>query len=266
MATFAVTDLRRKFVRFVLDWSPFMGVLLIYDRLRSYADGLLVHAREVPQIKIEAALFGTPIPTVWLQNHLWHGSGNLRWYDYAVWFVYLTHFVVTLFVAAILWTWAHHHFARFATMVCVLALTGFATYVLYPAVPPWMAAQHGAIGEAHRTVKVVWPHVPVARYGNFFEAGSAEHYGNNVAAMPSLHAAYALLVVLFLWRLSPWWVRPLLALYPPAMAFSLVYGGEHYIVDCVAGWAYAAFAYFSVEYVFARRAARREYLEPALVD
>ena len=95
---------------------------------------------------------------------------------------------------------------------------------------------------------------PVARYGNFFEAGSAEHYGNNVAAMPSLHAAYALLVVLFLWRLSPWWVRPLLALYPPAMAFSLVYGGEHYIVDCVAGWAYAAFAYFSVEYVFAWRA------------
>jgi membrane-associated phospholipid phosphatase len=50
------------------------------------------------------------------------------------------------------------------------------------------------------------------------------------------------------------------------MAFSLVYGGEHYVVDCVAGWAYAALAYCSVEYVFARRAARREYLEPALVD
>jgi len=46
MASFAVTDLRRKFVRFVLDWSPFMAVLLIYDRLRGYADGLLVHQRE----------------------------------------------------------------------------------------------------------------------------------------------------------------------------------------------------------------------------
>ena len=68
MASFAVTDFRRKFVRFVLDWSPFMGVLFIYDRLRGYADGLLVHPREVPQIKVEAALFGKPIPTVWLQN------------------------------------------------------------------------------------------------------------------------------------------------------------------------------------------------------
>jgi membrane-associated phospholipid phosphatase len=264
MASLAVTDLRRKFVRFLVDWSPFMGVLFLYDRLRGYADGLLVHPREVPQIKIEAALFGRPIPTVWLQSHLWHGVNDLRWWDYATWFVYLTHFVVTLLVAAVLWTWAHHHFARFASMVCVLALTGFATYVLYPAVPPWMAAQHGVIGESHRTARLVWPHVPVAHYGNLFEGG--EHYANNVAAMPSLHAAYALLVVLFLWRLSPWWVRPLLALYPPAMAFSLVYGGEHYIVDCIAGWAYAAFAFFSVEYVFARRAARREYLEPVLVD
>jgi membrane-associated phospholipid phosphatase len=265
MASFAVTDLRRKFIRFAVDWSPFMGVLLVYDRLRGYADGLLVHAREVPQIKVEAALFGKPIPTVWLQSHLWHGAHDLRWWDYAAWFVYLTHFIVTLLVAAILWTWAHHHFARFATMVCVLALTGFATYVLYPAVPPWMAAQHGSIGAAHRTVTIVWPHVPIAHYGNFFESGGTR-YANNVAAMPSLHAAYALLVVLFLWRLSPWWIRPLLALYPPAMAFSLVYGGEHYIVDCIAGWAYAAFAFFTVEYVFARRAARRAYLKPVLVD
>jgi membrane-associated phospholipid phosphatase len=264
MGAFAVADLRRKVVRFALDWLPFMGVLLLYDRLRGYADGLLVHPREVPQIKVEAALFGKPIPTVWLQSHLWHGPHDLRWWDYLCWFVYLTHFVATLLIAAVLWTWAHQHFARFAAMVCTLALTGFATYVLYPAVPPWMAAQHGTIGEANRTVKIVWPHVPIAHYGDIFETGT--HYANNVAAMPSLHAGYALLVVLFLWRFTPTWLRPLLALYPPAMAFSLVYGGEHYIVDCIAGWAYAAFAYFSVEVAFAWRAQRRRYLEPVFAD
>ena len=264
MGTFAVTDLRRKLVRFGFDWLPFMGVLLVYDRLRGYADGLLVHPREVPQIKVEAALFGKPIPTVWLQSHLWHGPHDLQWWDYLCWFVYLTHFVATLLIAAVLWTWAHQHFARFASMVCVLALTGFATYVLYPAVPPWMAAQHGAIGEANRTVKIVWPHIPIAHYGDIFETGT--HYANNVAAMPSLHAGYALLVVLFLWRFTPTWLRPLLALYPPAMAFTLVYGGEHYIVDCIAGWAYAAFAYFAVEWAFAWRAQRRRYLEPVFAD
>jgi membrane-associated phospholipid phosphatase len=264
MAAFAATELRRKVPRFVVEWLPFMAVLFVYDRLRGYADGALVHPREVPQIKIEAALFGKPIPTVWLQNHLWHGTAHLRWWDYAVWFVYLTHFLATLVVAAILWTWAHQHFARFATMVCVLAFAAFATYVLYPAVPPWMAAQHGAVGEAHRTVKLVWPHVPIAHYGSLFEKG--EHYANNVAAMPSLHAGYALLLALFLWRLVPRWTKPLLALYPPAMAFSLVYGGEHYVVDCIAGWVYATIAYFGVEYAFAWRAQRRPYLEPVLAD
>ena len=264
MAAFVITDLRRRLPRFVAEWSPFMGVLFVYDRLRGFADGMIVHAREIPQIRLEAALFGKPIPTVWLQSHLWHGPNDLRWWDYAVWFVYLTHFLATLIVAAILWTWAHQYFAKFATMVCVLAFAGFATYALYPAVPPWMAAQHGSIGEANRTIKLAWPHIPIAHFGSLFEKG--QHYANNVAAMPSLHAAYALLLTLFLWRLLPWWTRPLLALYPPAMAFTLVYGGEHYVVDCIAGWIYATVVYFAVEAVFERRALRRRALEPILAD
>ena len=264
MAAFAITDLRRKVPRFVRDWAPFMGVLFVYDRLRGYADGALVQPRELPQIRLEAALFGKPIPTVWLQEHLWHGANHLQWWDYATWFIYLTHFLGTLVVAAILWTWAHEYFARFATMVCVLALAAFATYVLYPAVPPWMAAQQGAIGEAHRTVKITWPHVPIAHYGSLFEKG--EHYANNVAAMPSLHAGYALLLSLFLWRLLPKWTRPILVLYPPAMAFTLVYGGEHYVVDCIAGWIYAVATFVSVEWYFARRENRARALEPVYAD
>ena len=262
--SFSVTDVRRRTSRLVIEWSPFIAVLFIYDRLRGYADGLLFHAREVPQIKVEAAIFGRPIPTVWLQAHLWHGAGDLRWWDYATWFIYLTHFFATLIVAAVLWRWAHDRFVRFATMVCVLSLAGFATYVLFPAVPPWLAARHGAIGSANRTIAVVWHHVPIAHFGSLFEKGQT--YANNVAAMPSLHAAFSLLIVLYVWRLVPRWWRPLLALYPPAMAFSLVYSGEHYVVDCVAGWAYAVATFVAVNLVFEYRARRVTALEPALAD
>ncbi len=262
--SFSVTDVRRRTSRLVIEWSPFIAVLFIYDRLRGYADGLLFHAREVPQIKIEAALFGRPIPTVWLQAHLWHGAGDLRWWDYATWFIYLTHFFATLIVAAVLWRWAHDRFVRFATMVCVLSLAGFATYVLFPAVPPWLAARHGSIGSANRTIAIVWQHVPIAHFGSLFEKGQT--YANNVAAMPSLHAAFSLLIVLYVWRLVPRWWRPLLALYPPAMAFSLVYTGEHYVVDCIAGWAYAVATFVAVNLVFEYRARRVTALEPALAD
>jgi membrane-associated phospholipid phosphatase len=262
--SFSVTDVRRRTSRLVIEWSPFIAVLFIYDRLRGYADGLLFHAREVPQIKIEAAIFGRPIPTVWLQGHLWHGAGDLRWWDYATWFIYLTHFFATLIVAAVLWRWAHDRFVRFATMVCVLSLAGFATYVLFPAVPPWLAARHGSIGSANRTIAIVWHHVPIAHFGSLFEKGQT--YANNVAAMPSLHAAFSLLIVLYVWRLVPRWWRPLLALYPPAMAFSLVYTGEHYVVDCVAGWAYAVATFVAVNLAVEYHARRVTALEPALAD
>jgi membrane-associated phospholipid phosphatase len=262
--SFSVTDVRRRTSRLVIEWSPFIAVLFIYDRLRGYADGLLFHAREVPQIKIEAAIFGRPIPTVWLQGHLWHGAGDLRWWDYAAWFIYLTHFFATLIVAAVLWRWAHDRFVRFATMVCVLSLAGFATYVLFPAVPPWLAARHGSIGSANRTIAIVWHHVPIAHFGSLFEKGQT--YANNVAAMPSLHAAFSLLIVMYIWRLVPRWWRPLLALYPPAMAFSLVYTGEHYVVDCVAGWAYAVATFVAVNLAFEYHARRVTALEPALAD
>ncbi|MFL5925919.1 MAG: phosphatase PAP2 family protein [Gaiellaceae bacterium] len=261
MAAFSVTDLRDRVPRLVVEWAPFIGVLFVYDRLRGVADGLVFPARELPQIHVESALFGNPIPTVWLQSHLWHGAAHLHWWDYASWLVYVSHFFATLVVAAVLWTWAHDRFARFATMVCVLALTGFATYVLYPAVPPWLAARHGDVGSSNRLIAIIWHHVPIAHYGSLFEKG--QNYANNVAAMPSLHAAYALLVALYLWRVVPRPARVVLALYPPAMAFALVYSGEHYVVDCLAGWAYAFATFGLVNLWFERRSL---VLEPALAD
>ncbi|MDX6475913.1 MAG: hypothetical protein QOH95_1424, partial [Gaiellaceae bacterium] len=128
----------------------------------------------------------------------------------------------------------------------------------------WLAARHGSVGESNRLVGIVWQHVPVAHYGSLFEKG--QNYANNVAAMPSLHAAYALLIALYLWRIVPRWARVPLALYPPAMAFALVYSGEHYVVDCIAGWAYAVAAFVGVNLWFERRAKRELALEPVLAD
>jgi membrane-associated phospholipid phosphatase len=57
--------------------------------------------------------------------------------------------------------------------------------------------------------------------------------------MPSLHFAFSLLAVLFVAGLlrSRW--RLLLYAYPLLMAFTLVYTGEHYLIDVVSGAGYA---------------------------
>ena len=71
-----------------------------------------------------------------------------------------------------------------------------------------------------------------------FDEGQASV--NLVAAVPSLHAAFTMLVALFLWDRVPWrWARPLLLLYPAAMAVTLMATGEHYFFDVLAGWLYA---------------------------
>ena len=40
---------------------------------------------------------------------------DLHWWDYAAWFLYLTHFFVTFIAAAAIWAFAHDKFAPFAT-------------------------------------------------------------------------------------------------------------------------------------------------------
>ena len=258
LLAFSITDPRRFARGLVVDWLPFAAILFLYDLLRGYADGLLTTAHEWPQLEADRWLFGGTAPTVWLQDHFWHGAADLRWYDYATWGVYITHFLATPLLAAVLWIAASPRFRRLLAMIVVLALAGFATYALFPAVPPWLASVHETLPPTDRVVPTVWSTIHWANVDAIFETGS--QYANDVAAMPSLHAAYSLLVALFLWGMAPARLRalrPLLLLYPLAMGLALVYGSEHYVVDILAGWLYALAAFGGVNAVADRLAGRR---------
>ena len=86
----------------------------------------------------------------------------------------------------------------------------------------------------------MWTHVGLRSGAHTLSATS--DLANPVAAMPSLHAAYPMLLLLFFWRRAGRW-RWLLALYPLAMGFTLVYAAEHYVVDILFGWLYAVAVY-----------------------
>ena len=229
----------------VLEWLPFALVLWLYDLLRGLSDGLLFSAHFSPQIEADRLLFGGAVPTVWLQDQLWHGASHLRWYDYASWAVYMSYFVATYLLAGMLWFFARERFRRYVATVSLLALTGFATFALFPAAPPWLASRESELDWTTRSIGPISEHIPFIAFSfeGLFDRGS--EYSNPVAAVPSLHAAYTLLITLFLWR-SARWARPLLAAYPVAMAFALVYTAEHYVVDILLGWAYAIAAVWVV--------------------
>jgi hypothetical protein len=224
----------RSWGRLLLEWLPFFGLLVAYDYLRGAVSVPDAQAHVVPQIDLDKALFGGHVPTVWLQEHLWNLS-HVHWYDYAVWAVYLTHFFAVWVTAAILWRVARPRFRRYAVTTVLLTLAAFATYWAYPAQPPWLAGEGVLMPHVDRVVPIVWGQLGVSTAQSIYENGD---FVNTVAAMPSLHAAFPLMLLLFFWSAGRW-VRLALGLYTLAMAFTLVYGGEHFVADILAGWAMA---------------------------
>jgi hypothetical protein len=243
------TRLRKLAVGLAIDWLPFVLSLWLYDLIRGIADGGWLPVHYGRQIELDRWIgFGT-VPSVWLQQHLWRGGAHVQWYDYASWLVYMSYFFGTTLVLVFLWWRSRALFWRFAASVVALAFLGCATFVLYPAQPPWMVANEGLIPPLARIVQVMNGHLPGVSLRPLWEQGTA--YANDVAAMPSLHASYTLLIALFfIRRLHSRW-RHLLWAYPLAMAFALVYTGEHYVVDIVAGWLYCIGVYAAVEWVAA---------------
>ncbi|MBV9309711.1 MAG: phosphatase PAP2 family protein [Solirubrobacterales bacterium] len=234
---FSLTDLRGYLRGLLLDWLPFLGILVAYDSLRGTA-GHLFGVHYMPQLQVDQWLFGGTTPTVALQHWLWHG--HVVWYVLVLWGVYLTHFFATPLVAAVLWKLDRQRFRLFSVRIAVLSAAGLITYALYPAAPPWMASQHHLIGSVTRIPPQVLLSLHMHSAGSLFEHGY--QYANDVAAVPSLHAAFSLLIAITLWPRKHKWLRGVVALYPVAMGFALVFSAEHYVSDVLLGWIYTVVA------------------------
>src|SRR5436853_182879 len=129
-------------------------------------------------------------------------------------------------VAAVQWRGDRGRFRRYAAMPVALTLAAFLTYWLYPAQPPWLYD-----ARVERIVPAVWDHLGVGTMQSVYED---DRLVNTVAAMPSLHAAYPAMLVCFFWSGARRAARAGLILYTLAMAFALVYGGEHFVADVLA--------------------------------
>jgi membrane-associated phospholipid phosphatase len=251
----------RAWWQMMIDWLPFEAVLLAYDYSRGYASpysAAQVHTHDYPIVGVHNSL-GIPLhvhfpiradlwlgdhlgmgtmPTTWVQEHF-HAGTSVPWYGVLVSLVYSSHFLVMPIVAIVLWITNRARFRVWMNMVIVLAVAGVATYVLFPMAPPWLADSGGVFpgGFVGRYTSEGFDLIGLHMIGGLVSQG--QYLVNPVAAMPSLHTAYATMVAGFFWFGRPWWAKVLLACYPLAMGFALLYGGEHYLVDELAGAVYA---------------------------
>jgi len=240
-------------LNFIKDWSPFLLLLLSYEYLRGLVPHFNTHVHIYPLINADKLLFGGHIPTIDLQRWLYI-PGRLHFYDFIFAVFYMLHFALPLIFGYVLWIRRRDKFRHFAIAILVLSYIGFATYYLYPAMPPWMAAEKGIIPPVYNIFNEAAAH--------FFRSGSLPSVywlfnPNPVAAMPSLHAAYPMLVFLYLLKYFGKKSWPFF-IYVFGVWFSIVYLGHHYVIDVVAGALYAAIVFYGIEYFFAWREKKRK--------
>jgi membrane-associated phospholipid phosphatase len=242
---------------FLADWIPFLVLFLSYEYLRGLGGKLGMPIHDVTALE-RLISFGQ-VPTVVLQQAFYH-PGHVSWYDITGTTFYFLHFAFPLGLGYLFWIVNRRIFLRFSRALIAMSFAAFVFYLLLPVAPPWKAVAG--------VVKIIDHTLPsFTDLPGVSVPATVYHWltPNQYAAMPSLHAAYPFLGTLFalrLWGRRAW---PAL-LYTAGVWLSIVYLGEHYIVDIIGGVIFALATFFGEEWFtqfWRQRRSRREEAELA---
>ncbi len=204
----------------------------LFAQLRSFGDNTGIPHHFAYVVSAETGVFGV-LPSHWLQQHLYNPT-RVSPLDLYCGLVYFSYFVALHVAALAIWRWRREWFGTFLGAVMLVLFIGLAVSIAVPTAPPWLA------GETGHTVAVsrVMQQLMAQASGSAYQSGSTLAGVNDVAAMPSLHTSITVLLALAAWRFD----RRLGLLgcaYAASMGFTLVFFGEHYVMDVLAGAALA---------------------------
>jgi hypothetical protein len=222
--------------RFIKDWFPFIAIFLSYEAMFSLV-GIMPHIVHVVEpINVELELFGS-IPTLDLQHLL---TSPLL--DYVSAIFYSLHFIAPTVFGFALWRLNPKHYWKYTISLAVCTYSALVTFLIYPVAPPWYGLSpsnplwNGAY--ASRVLFSVGDVLGVPVYRAVFDFIEP----NQFAAFPSLHSALPWLITLF--ALKVWKAKALpILVFPLGVWFSVVFLGEHYVIDVLGGIAYATVAF-----------------------
>ena len=257
---FAVVLVARSRLTLLREWTPFLLLFLAYELMRGLADdaGMPVHVSDV--VAVERALFGGHLPTAVLQSWF-HPDAGVDGLAVLATVVYMLHFPLPLITGLLLWRWRRSLFHPYLVALIILSFAGFVTYLLLPVAPPWLVAQMGELAAppGEHPISYLKPDAFLAITGAFglpgqslYDVAFVSINANQVAAFPSLHAAYPFLAFLAL-RSAFGRVAWLVLAYALLVSVTIVYTADHWVVDVVAGIVYAWGAYGLMWWLVRRR-------------
>jgi membrane-associated phospholipid phosphatase len=231
---------------FIADWGPFLILFFGYEAMRGFAakTGFAPHDLS----GLEHAVFGGTLPTLTVQ-HAFYRQDVVSPQDIISMFFYFMHFPLPILVGFVFWVRSRSHYRRFVAALLLMALLSFITYLFWPSAPPWYQFREGVVPDGLVVHKILNETVDKFWGANYFVSPLYTHLNpNQFAAFPSLHAAFPALAAVYAWSKF----RALaigLIVWTAAVLASIVYLGEHYVVDALDGFAYVAVAAVVVEAV-----------------
>ncbi len=246
---------------FIRDWIPFVLLVFGYEFLRGIAGEFVTgggtvgnRAREdLPNVRVEnlvafdMSLFAGHEPVSTIQGWLFTPH-HPRWWDYLSMLMYAMHFALPCLFAFLLWITRKERFWQFTIAFCLMTYSAFVFFLLYPAAPPWLANSWGVVSGIGWPAGSVTSSIGVDPIRSLDTVSIWQNASPHpVAAMPSLHAGFPWLVLLFAVRYFGWKGLAVVP-YNLALWFSVVYLANHWVVDILAGIAWATLAFVVVEW------------------
>jgi len=239
--------------QFFVDWAPLFAFWMVYDRLRLVQPHLLDRVAVKTPYLLELWAFGWmtggEVPAhaarAWLASH-----SDMPVWAAASWtaqLIYLSH-VVILPLLFLPWWWKgrrnetyRRRFTLHMRGFFALHLLGICVYLLLPVAPPWWV---GLYGMAQPSAELLAQTKMSAAMDGVIVQRLIQNASHWFAAVPSLHGAYPVLLLLLSIKDRSRVRIALLSVYTAAMWITTVVLNQHYIVDLLAGAVIAAIAWW----------------------
>ena len=253
----------------VVDAAIYATMWFVYETTHGAADQLGFPLQVTAPRNIDRAMFFGADPTVWLQQQFFHAN-DIRWYDDVGSVIYYSHFVVPVVAIAAVWVVSRALWVRFMKRLATVLVVSCAMFVVLPTAPPWIAgnARYGYDTLPITITRHTWRGFYDLGFVGFVRGwNNSLDWANPVAALPSLHVAFALFVPAFFLPAVRWcWVRALMMSYPVAMLAALVYFGEHWVIDGVVAAAIVGGTFWFWNRIESRQRQRRAGRALAVLD
>lgn len=216
---------------------PFFIFGISYDWMRVYPNYMVSPIDIKGLYEAEKSLFGLSFGDVTLIPCEYFALNHCSTADFLAGIFYLCWVPVP--IAFGLWLYLKGYrsvYLRFALVFLLVNLIGFAGYYIHPAAPPWYAMNYGFDPVLDTPGNVAG----LRRFDELLGWAVFDSiYGRNAnvfAAVPSLHAAYMVVTLVYaiINRCRKW----LIALFAVIMAgiwWTAVYSGHHYLIDVLLG-------------------------------